>query len=147
MGVVRGEVPDWATRSGYGYGAGDGYGAGYGSGDGYWRSVLARHTAPAGAQLGLWWSDASGKPCNGGSGTAPAAVGVVHESSGPLELCGRGVLRATLKPEQWKGERIWIVALHGEVVGDDEKLGCLKREIIAEVSAGKGAMEREDSTP
>lgn len=28
--------------------------------------------------------------------------------------------------------RWWAVALHGEVVGNEEKYGCLKREIIGE---------------
>ena len=35
-------------------------------------------------------------------------------------------------PPKWSGERWWIVALHGEVVGDEEKYGCLKREILGE---------------
>jgi hypothetical protein len=61
-------------------------------------------------------------------------VGLKQEAPGPLELCTRNCLHATLKPSQWKGERLWIVALEGEVVGDEVKMGALKREIIAEVS-------------
>ena len=39
---------------------------------------------------------------------------------GPLRGdCGRGQLHATLNPMKWKGDRWWIVALHGEVIGDD----------------------------
>jgi hypothetical protein len=37
-----------------------------------------------------------------------------------------------LIPPKWKGERWWIVALIGEVVGGDEKYGALEREIIGE---------------
>jgi len=51
-------------------------------------------------------------------------------------------LHATALLPKWKGDRIWVVALHGEVVGDDEKLGALEREIIGEVlddRASKGA--------
>lgn len=32
----------------------------------------------------------------------------------------------------WSGDRWWIVALSGEIVGDDQKLGALSREIIGE---------------
>ncbi len=41
-------------------------------------------------------------------------------------------LHGTLIPPKWKGERVWIVALKGEIVGDDEKYGALEREIIGE---------------
>lgn len=61
-----------------------------------------------------------------------ASVGVTHTEQGPLNLCERGTLHATLIPPKWQGERVWIVALHGEVVGDDEKFGCLEREIVGE---------------
>ena len=56
----------------------------------------------------------------------------VHTATGPLNLCNRGTLHATLMPPKWKGERWWIVALTGEVVGDEEKYGALSREIIGE---------------
>ena len=35
---------------------------------------------------------------------------------------------------EWKGERWWIVALLGNVVGDDEKFGALEREILGEAA-------------
>jgi hypothetical protein len=35
-------------------------------------------------------------------------------------------------PTKWNGERWWIVALTGEVVGDEEKYGALSREILGE---------------
>jgi hypothetical protein len=57
---------------------------------------------------------------------------VVHTAPGPLNLCNAGTLHATLLPPKWKGERWWVVAMIGEVVGDEEKYGALKREIIGE---------------
>jgi hypothetical protein len=38
-------------------------------------------------------------------------------------------------PTKWQGERLWLVALYGEIGGDAEKCGSLKREIIREVEA------------
>ena len=35
-------------------------------------------------------------------------------------------------PPKWQGERLWVVALSGEIVGNDEKLGALSREVIGE---------------
>lgn len=62
-----------------------------------------------------------------------ASVGLVQEIDGPLQLCGNRALHATLMPEAWQGERMWIVALHGEVIVDSNKVGALKREFLAEV--------------
>ena len=140
-----------ADAYGYGYGYGDGYGdgSGYGYGDGdgeYWAATIphlamqwpdgqrARYHAAVEAKLKLafWRSDERGLPSNGGGRIEAAAPGVVHTAPGPLRLCERNTLHATLIPPKWKGERWWIVALHGEVVGDDEKFGCLKREILGE---------------
>jgi hypothetical protein len=58
---------------------------------------------------------------------------VIHTTPGPLLLCNRGTLHATLLPSKWSGERWWIVALTGEIIGDEEKYGALSREIIGEV--------------
>jgi len=85
-----------------------------------------------GTKLAYWRSTAKGQPTNQGVKIIEAAPGVTHEVSGPLEICTSRALHATLVPPKWKGERWWIVALHGEVVGDDEKMACLKREIIGE---------------
>jgi hypothetical protein len=38
-----------------------------------------------------------------------------------------------MRPEKWKGERLFIVALYHPVEFDDDKMGSLKREIIAEI--------------
>jgi len=129
---------------GYGDGDGDGSGYGYGSGS-YWLSCMSYFAAkwPESAQsryrelaakqtkFAYWRSNADGRPANGGSGVI-AEPGAIHKERGPLNLCHRGTLHATLLPIKWQGDRWWIVALHGEVVGDDEKFGCLEREIIGE---------------
>ena len=152
----------YGSGSGYGYGSGDGYGSGYGYcsgagycdgagyGDGsgeYWRatmSLLLSEWTPSQVArfarcvqthvpLAFWRSDAEGNSANGGTLTVMAAPGVIHRESGPLTLCESGTLHASLLPPKWKGERVWIVALHGDVIGDEEKFGCLEREIIGEV--------------
>jgi hypothetical protein len=147
----------YGYSSGSGYGDGDGYGDGYGDGSGsgsgdgdgdgeYWAGTVsffakkmpdaakARLTQlqKAGAKIAFWRSGTDGQPSNSGGKIEAAAPGVIHTSPGPLKICEKGTLHATLIPPKWKGERWWIVALHGEVVGDDEKYGCLKREIIGE---------------
>jgi hypothetical protein len=151
--VISGAVPSWVgdgsgsgSGSGSGYGYGDGYGSGYGDGYGeYWVIVLgcflnrlsveaqkrAAVLVAQGAKLAYWRSDAAGRPANGGS-LAPVAAGALHEEKGPLRLCERGTLHATLNPPKWKGERWWIVALYPPFIGDDDKYGSLKREIIGE---------------
>ena len=93
---------------------------------------VAEVLASGGATLCFWRSDASGYSANGGVVIEGAASGVMHKATGPLCGCGSGVLHGTLRPAEWKGERWWIVALHGEVVGDKEKMACLRREIIGE---------------
>jgi hypothetical protein len=135
------------SGSGSGYGYGDGDGDGYGSGSGYYwkatiltfaakwpREVQAKFEAAkaAGATIDFWRSSKQGLPSNGGGKIEVAAPGVIHTAPGPLQLCNRGMLHATLNPPKWEGERYWIVALHGEVIGNEEKYGCLKREIIGE---------------
>ena len=137
----------YGSGSGSGYGDGSGYGSGYGYGDGsYWTATVfhfaQKWTAAqqsrlaqlqkSGAKIAFWRSSGSGLPSNGGGAITPAAPGVVHTAPGPLNLCNAGTLHATLIPPQWKGERWWIVALIGEIVGDDEKFGALTREIIGE---------------
>src|SRR6185312_8968887 len=86
----------------------------------------------AGATLAFWRSDSKGNPSNGGRGIEPAAPGVTHTAPGPLNLCTRGTLHATLIPPKWEGERWWIVAMYGEIAWEDDKCGALKREILGE---------------
>jgi hypothetical protein len=130
---------------GDGSGSGDGYGYGYGDGS-YWQATILAFAAKwprevqaklvaakaAGATIAFWRSSRQGLPSNGGGKIEAAAPGVIHTAPGPLRLCNRGTLHATLLPPKWEGERYWIVALHGEVIGDEEKFGCLKREILGE---------------
>lgn len=142
--ILRGE-PAKLASSGSDYGSDYGYGYGDGSAA-YWSATIPHFAAKwpagqrsrydeavkAGTKLAFWRSRKNGLPANGGGRIAVAAPGVVHTSSGPLRTCQAGTLHATLLPPKWEGERWWIVALHGEVVGDDEKFGCLKREILGE---------------
>ena len=132
----------YGSGSGSGYGYGYGYGSGYGDGDdsgyGYGVVALARKLLSsckfaADSFIALWLSDKDGKPANGGICTEAARVGLIQETKGPLSLCNPGTLHATLHPAKWKGDRVWIVAMHGELAFGDNKIGALKREILAEV--------------
>jgi hypothetical protein len=38
-----------------------------------------------------------------------------------------------MQPHTWKGARLWVVALFGEVQQENDKYGALKREIIGEI--------------
>jgi len=49
-----------------------------------------------------------------------------------LKSCTNRALHATLIPPKWEGDRLWVVALIGETVGDDVKYAALEREIIGE---------------
>ena len=152
--VLFGTVPEAFKGSGDGYGSGygsgdgSGYGYGYGSGYGskeYWASLIPAFAAKwdkagrtrllnlqkEGHTIAYWRSNAAGKPCNGGNGGA-VYPGLVQTIKGPLALCGDGALHATTIPPQWKGDRIWIVALKGDVKWQDDKCGALCREIIGE---------------
>ena len=141
--------------SGSGYGYGDGYGYGYGSGSGcgdgygYWLSVFLSQTKlwsekqssrltdiwSSASSIVFWKSDKFGRPSNGGDSTKTqnAAPGVIHKSSGPLSLCSPGTLHGTMKPEKWKGERLWVVAMFGDMKWEDDKCGALEREILGEI--------------
>ena len=131
--------------NGYGYGYGDGYGSGYGNGSGsgygygngeYWASVVEAlyvRPIPDNTTLAFWRSNKDGTPSNGGR-SLPVKEGDIQKENGPLVLCSPGTLHATLKPERWSGDRIWLVALVGKVVGDHEKYGCLERHIIKDVT-------------
>ena len=127
------------SGDGYGYsdGSGDGYGYSYGDGYGsllaFARQLIPKDWNLTTAFLALWKSTASGGAANGGKMLQIAAPGMIQEIKGPLRLCGSGALHATLQPEKWKGDRVWLVALHGEVLHRDDKCGALKREIICEV--------------
>lgn len=92
-----------------------------------------RELRKSGVIVAFWRSDADGKPCNSGTG-GPRRVGMLEEEKGPLVACQKGALHATMRPESWRGERLWAVALHPPVIRvDDEKYASLKREILAEI--------------
>ena len=138
----------YGSGSGYGSGYGDGYGDGYGYGDGsgsgsgdgdgddYWFAVYARWARNRQIEcedtIALWRSDMTGRPANGGEGDS-AKIGQTRTVRGPLSLCGQHALHATLMPEKWHGDRLWVVALHGTVVGNGEKMGALARTILGEI--------------
>jgi len=86
--------------------------------------------------LALWKSDKYGLPSNGGASDHKAQAGMIQEIPGPLQICTRNALHATLAPKKWKGERMWVVALFGEIQHQDDKCAALKREIIGEVPLG-----------
>ena len=161
--VSRGELPEWTiaefSGSGYGYGYGDGsgygsgygYGSGDGSGYGYgkesyaalfhaqkqtWSSEEKQRLSIAEVEasvLAFWKSSAKGLPANGGAATEAARPGKLEEIVGPLEICTARALHATMNPDAWKGDRLWVVALYGDVVWDGDKCGALKREILGEI--------------
>ena len=125
--------------SGYGYG--DGSGDGYGdiqNSIAYWAALTdvpeAHEARRNGAVIALWKSTGEGKPANGGSLAKPVAVGDVHEGKGPLRLCTDGTLHATFDMGKWKGDRWWVVAMYGEIAVQSDKIGALKREILAEIT-------------
>jgi hypothetical protein len=86
--------------------------------------------------IAFWKSDKKGLPCNSGTELEPAAPGITHNSSGPLKLCSVGTLHATMNPDKWKGERLWVVALFGNVKRENDKFGALEREILGEIDIG-----------
>lgn len=88
------------------------------------------------AVLALWNSDKNGKPCNGGSRRCTAArPGLIQRAKKPFLMCGPNALHATMTPEEWDGERVWIVALLGEKnINFYQKMGATKREILGEIT-------------
>lgn len=139
-------------RADSGYGVGEGYGTGSGHGDGavygagYWEALYANAVAAwpdaqkqrldaawrDATYLALWKSDAEGCPANGGKSFV-ASPGLRQHVHGPLELCGPGALHATMRPDKWRGTRLWVVALYGEIACEENKIGALQREILGEI--------------
>ena len=138
--VIGGTIAEGYTiyGDGSGYGDGDGFGFGYGDGFGdslfYWEQIARKFVCNLATNVfvAFWKSDKSGRPCNGGS-SSPVEIGQIQKASGPLNLCHANTLHATLNPAKWKGDRLWIVAMHGEIQQDGDKVGALVREIVAEV--------------
>ena len=121
---------------GYGYGDGSGYGSGDGDGYGYWRMVASKtieRFKDRSGFLAFWKSDKNGYPSNGGTIRSGVVPGLEQTVNPPLTLCGPHALHATLNPDKWRGDRLWLVELQGEVLFDDDKCGALKRTILAEI--------------
>ena len=86
-----------------------------------------------GARIAYWRSDKDGRPCNGGDKSLVAVSRTLQTVGGDRPvLCTKTCLHATLKPPRWKGSVIWIVALIGEVIGDEDKFGAQAREILGQ---------------
>ena len=84
------------------------------------------------ATIAYWCSDSNGKPTNGGKELPSVYPGLIQEIEGKLVFC-KNALHATFTPHLWKGSRVWIVALSGEVIKEEDKLGARRREILGEV--------------
>ena len=135
--------------SGYGYGSGYGSGYGYGYGDGFevlpafTESLCAecqRHykkAVEAKALIAYWRSNEDGSPCNGGRGL-PVKPGFRETLVGPLGICTKNALHATSDPRGYKGSRLWLAALYGEVQQSGDKFGALERVIIGECLGPNG---------
>jgi hypothetical protein len=99
------------------------------------RRSRAKLLQKSGAKIAYWRSDKDGRPSNGGVAD-PAEPGVIQKVDGPLSICTKRALHATYTPGKWKGDRIWLVALIGEVQEQEDKLASLEREIIAGITPG-----------
>ena len=134
--------------NGYGSGDGGGYGNGYGDGAGYGyggrggivsedfiSALLNQNVIPSSNKVVAFWrSNADGTPANHIGCTVARKVGMIEEVPGPLRSeCGAGQLHATHHPHEWKGDKLWLVALHGDIRSGDDKMWGLKREIICEL--------------
>jgi hypothetical protein len=131
----------YGSGSGSGYGHGYGHGYGYGSGDGYKqlaKQIALQRGEKGGAEYAFWFSDADGRACNGGGGDT-VKEGDVQEIAGPLKICTKNALHGTYDPAQWKGERLWLVALYPPIQQDGDKIASLKRKIVCEVRGWKRA--------
>lgn len=82
-----------------------------------------------GVRIAYWRSDRNGQACVGKNN--PVYSGLIERVEGKLKLCTTGCLHASLKPQLWRGSRVWIVALKGEVIGET-KFGAQMREILGE---------------
>ena len=94
-------------------------------------NLEAQHVRLTEARMVVYWSAdcrsvvdlAANGPTNSCK-IGPKAPAILK---GPLKLCLDGTLHATFHPEKWKGDRWWAVAMYGEIVIDDNKIGALKR--------------------
>jgi hypothetical protein len=97
------------------------------------RRAHAKELMRTGAKIAYWRSGKDARPSNGGRSDP---VDTVQKIEGPLKICTEKALHATYRLDKWQGDRIWLVALKGEVVEQEDKLGALEREILAELTGG-----------
>jgi hypothetical protein len=137
----------YANGSGWGYGLTDWSGEhGRDESETYWLATIPyfsktwtdqqrsrlQELTKGGAKIAFWRSNKEGRACNGGISDMPVTAGTVERIQGPLCICTRNALHATLNPPNWKGKRVWVVALIGQLQRQQDKLGALEREIIGE---------------
>lgn len=91
------------------------------------------------ARLTYWCSSDDGTPTNGGD-LDSVEPGDVHkiDDNDELAVCpdperGEAGLHGTDNPHRWQGDRVWIVALIGEVMRGVYKMAARRREIVCEV--------------
>ena len=97
-----------------------------------------RRLIKQGATIAYMNTDQHGRPANHSLNLLEiqkwtAYPGAIQKVKGPLALCSGQALHATLHPHMWKGSRVWVVGLVGEVKFEAIKFGCLHREVIGEV--------------
>jgi len=140
-GFGDGSGSGYGDGDGFGDGSGSGYGDGDGSGSKRYLDAVLKHAAStrldalkaAGAVLAFWRSGPSGCPTNHPGDRTPRSAGAIEHVQGPLLLCSKRALHATLNPAAWRGDRLWVVALYPPVETDGDTLGSLKREIVCEI--------------
>jgi len=94
-----------------------------------------RRLMRSGAEIAYVVTDRHGRPANGGPSNREWQVraGLVQKIDGPLKICTKNALHGTLQPHRWKGERVWLAGFVGELQREEDKIGCLHREIIGEI--------------
>jgi hypothetical protein len=93
----------------------------------------------SGATLAYWCSDQFGQASNGGTKDFRVSPGLVQTlERKATQLCDAGALHATLQPHRWRGCRVWIVALSGDVQHESDKLGAVLTRSDRRGVAGRG---------
>lgn len=101
---------------------------------GHSMKFLADISSESGIVYAFYKSSTDGSPANGGGGTI-ATPGALHEIDGPLRICTKNALHATLDINSWKGSKLWLVKMYEpvEYQPNGAKVASLKREIVREL--------------
>lgn len=101
---------------------------------GHSMKFLADISSESGIVYAFYKSSTDGSPANGGGGTI-ATPGALHEIDGPLRICTKNALHATLDLLSWKGSKLWLVKMYEpvEYQPNGAKVASLKREIVREL--------------